>query len=509
MEYLDVYKHRREAEALGVDQPDVILFLCGDNHHIVPLQPSSTTGKEGQPRRAFLGEQVITAAILDVSNPEKKKIYFLAGHGEMSPDDVSPVRGLSVLRDELRLRNFDLEGLDLSLTRRVPDDANLIIISAPLGRFQPFEEELLRQYLSIRAGRIILTLDPARDCGLDNLLYDWGVRVDDDVIYDTNPEVITDNGELIIRAFDGSHPITKTLIEYKLPLRMSPPRSVRPDPGRPLDNALKVSELAASSPTSWGEFGYRLKNPAGVYTPGSDLHGPLGVIVSSERVTAGALPFSVPGGRLVVIGSGDIFSNRRLADQGCQCAVHQRRQLGRRSRHPAAHPPAADRAFPALALAGGTRQAPAGTPVCPARRRRLPRLHRLLDPPPLTRMKHCESRSIDNPARPPRALLPSSALVLKFLPPCAPKSRSSCCFSTSCSSSSSSRSCASGRRTGSGRKAGGACSAPKRPPSSPWKSPAAAWPSRCASRSAPRAGCSPSPSNGPPIRTPSAASSTN
>ena len=42
------------------------------------------------------------------------------------------------------------------------------------------------------------------------------------------------------------------------------------------------------------------------------------MIVTSERVTAGALPFSVPGGRLVVIGSGDIFSNRRLTDQGSQ-----------------------------------------------------------------------------------------------------------------------------------------------------------------------------------------------
>ena len=268
MEYLDVYKNRREAEALGIEQPDVILFICGDNHRIEPLNRALRATTEMASRRsAFLGEQVITAAILDVSHPEKKKIYFLAGHGEMSPDDVGVVRGLSVLRDELRLRNFDLEGLDLSMTRRVPDDASLIIISAPLGRFQPFEEELLRQYLSIRAGRIILSLDPARDCGLDNLLYDWGVRVDDDVVYDTNPEVITDNGDLIIRAFDGQHPITKTLIEYRLPLRMSPPRSVRPDPGRPLDTALKVTELAASSPTSWGEFGYRLKTPPRVSRP--------------------------------------------------------------------------------------------------------------------------------------------------------------------------------------------------------------------------------------------------
>jgi hypothetical protein len=41
-------------------------------------------------------------------------------------------------------------------------------------------------------------------------------------------------------------------------------------------------------------------------------------MVASERVSPGSLPLSVPGGRLIVIGSGDIFSNRRLADNGCQ-----------------------------------------------------------------------------------------------------------------------------------------------------------------------------------------------
>ena len=323
VEYLDVYKRRREAEALGVEEPDVLLFLCGEHHSIVTL--NQLYERQDGRRTAFLGEQAITAALLDVSRPDKKKIYFLAGHGEMSLDDVGALRGLSELRDELSLRNFDVAGLDLSMTRRVPDDASLIIIAAPQGRFQPFEEELLRQYLSIRAGRIILTLDPIVECGLDNLLYDWGVRVDDDVVYDTNPENITDTGELIVRGFDATNPITAPLYANRMPLPMSPPRSVRPDPTRPLDNALKVTELAGSSPTSWGEFGYRLQT-APVFTEGSDLHGPLGIAVSSERVTAGALPFSVPGGRLVVIGSGDIFANRRLGDSGalalCLSAVN-------------------------------------------------------------------------------------------------------------------------------------------------------------------------------------------
>jgi hypothetical protein len=315
VDYLDVYQRRREAEALGIEQPDAILFVSGDHRRVVPFNDLYL--RKNRRREAFQGEQVITAAILDVSNPVKKKIYFLAGHGEMSPDDVSPVRGLSALRDELRLRNFDLEGLDLSLTKRVPDGADLIMICSPQVRFQPDEEELLRQYLSTRAGRILLTLDPGRDPALANLFYDWGIRVDDDVIYDTNPEVITDNGDLIIRHIDGTSTITKILVDYRFPLRVSPPRSVRPDPDRPRDSQLKVTVLAASSPTSWGEFGYRLPT-APVFTPDSDLRGPLGIAVSSERVTAGALPFSVPGGRLVVIGSGDLFSNRRLGDSGSQ-----------------------------------------------------------------------------------------------------------------------------------------------------------------------------------------------
>ncbi len=317
VEYLDVYQRRREAEALGIEEPNVILFKCGDNHRIEPM--INLYEVKNRVREAFRGEQVVTAAILDVSNPEKKKIYFLSGHGEMSPDDVGSARGLSVVADQLLLRNFALDGLDLSQTKRVPDDASLIIISAPIGRFQPVEEELLRQYLSNRAGRILLTLDPGVDCGLDNLFYDWGVRVDDDVIHETDPKYRADNGDIIVRRINGEHPITKTLAEYLLYIRMGPPRSVRPDPGRSLDSALKVSVLAESSITSWGEFGYRLKTPAAnEFTPGADLRGPLGVAVSSERVTAGSLPFSVPGGRLVVIGSGDIFSNRRVADQGCQ-----------------------------------------------------------------------------------------------------------------------------------------------------------------------------------------------
>ena len=37
VDYLDVYQRRREAEALGIEQPDVILFISGDSRRVVPF----------------------------------------------------------------------------------------------------------------------------------------------------------------------------------------------------------------------------------------------------------------------------------------------------------------------------------------------------------------------------------------------------------------------------------------------------------------------------------------
>lgn len=321
VEYIDIYQRRREADQLGIDQPNVLVFICGDKRRVVTLDELYRF--ENREKKAFQGEQVLTAAILDVSSPEKKKIYFLSGHGELRPDDVDPNRGLSALSEQLRLRNFAVEYLSLGITRRVPEDAALIIAAAPQGRYDASEQELLRQYLGTRAGRFIVFLAPGIAHGLDDLLYDWGVLVDDVVIYDTNPESYSDNGDFILRNF-FPHPITQTLIDYRLTLRLGLCRSVRPDPGRAANDELQVTTLAATYPSAWGETGYRLSRMP-EYNVGIDLKGlpnmppanRLGVIVASERVQIrDNLPFSVRSGRLVAIGTDDMVTNQRIASEG-------------------------------------------------------------------------------------------------------------------------------------------------------------------------------------------------
>ncbi len=321
--FIDIYQQRREADRLGIDQPNIVLLICGEQRQRVSL--GDIYGVKDREKTDFRGEQAITAAILSVSNPSRKKIYFLTGHGELRPDDVDPARGMSALNAELQMRNFSVEYLQISTTRTIPEDADLVIAAAPQGRYDAFEQEQLREYLNKREGRLIALLSPGIPHGLDELLYDWGILVDDVVIYDTDPNSFADNGDLIIWHL-APHPITQTLIDYKIPLRLGLCRSVRPDPGRSTGSGLEVVTLAATSTTAWGEVSYRTRQVP-EYNRGTDLKGlaamppsnRLGVAVASERVQVrNNLPFSVRNGQLVVMGTDDIVANYRIASPGNQ-----------------------------------------------------------------------------------------------------------------------------------------------------------------------------------------------
>ncbi len=316
--FVDVFVQRREAESLNLETPNVVVVACEGRRRVVPPHELYDTKREGgnYRREAFKAESALTAAILDVSSPEKKKIYFVRGHGETGPDDLSPA-GLSVLRDELVQRNFELAPLELAVSRKVPDDAALLLVAGPQGPFKPHEEELLRNYLQTRAGRIIMLLNPGiAPLGLENLFFDWGLLVYDNVIYDTNPDNITETGEFYLKNFHRTHPLVQNHVSNGLPLVIGPARVVNEDLGRTVDDGLDVTTLVVTSPTAWGESSYRLR-ALPQFTPGQDLQGQLGVLVISERVKpAPQISFSVRGGRLAVFGAADLVSNNRIFNIG-------------------------------------------------------------------------------------------------------------------------------------------------------------------------------------------------
>ncbi len=312
VELIDVFRNPTAAKRHEVGDPNRIFVFSGKNRRELKLDDLYRL-KDGE-FVAFTGERAFTAAILDVTRAQKQKIYFLVGHGEMDPTDTSPDRGLTVLRDELLLRNFDVGVLDLPTARAIPADAALIVIAGTQGRYSPAEQELLRRYLSTQAGRVLLLLNPGTPHGLDDLLYDWGVQADDVLVIDPGPEGRADTGDLIAYPADTNHPVVNFVYENKIALRFGPTRVVRPDPGRSLDPGLSVLQLVGASPTAWGERAYRQRGLPS--RDSTDLLPPprLSLGTASERVTPkGALPFSVRGGRLAVFGNADWIANQRIA----------------------------------------------------------------------------------------------------------------------------------------------------------------------------------------------------
>jgi len=312
IEYVDLLKDTQRAESLaqtyGVEQPNAIIVAGPENTRV--LSSTDVLVFDNFDPVAFKGEQAFTSAIIEVTALTRPTLYFTIGHGEMRLNDVSPNRGLSKLATELNARNFALGALDISQVDAIPKDADLIVIADPKGPFLATEEEILRSYLLENAGRIIFLLSPGREHGLDNLLFDWGIRADDMLVLEQNPDYIEGAGNYLLRQF-AQHEITDPLIRNQTFILSGPLRPVRPDLGAPIDDRLHLTSLLGSSSSSWAEQAYTSSGTPS-FDPSTDLPGPITIGTLAERRTASQLAITIPGGRLLVIGSGDLLANHRL-----------------------------------------------------------------------------------------------------------------------------------------------------------------------------------------------------
>lgn len=308
VEFLNIYLQRNRAEELGVaNLPNAIVFNSAGRRRSVFLSDLYTV-RDKQVRQ-FKGEKVFASAMLEVSSRARPVLYFLTGHGELQADDFNPARGASDLDAQLTARNFETRSLNLAEARRVPDDAAMVFVLSPHTPVLPAEEDVLRDYMNRRSGRMLVTLEPGRSHGLDRLLEDWGILADDVVVIEQNPAYLYPGGDLLVRGFKADHVITQLLAEFQQFVLFGRARSVRADPGRTIDDALEVTNLMATSQDrSWGEAGYRLPGPP-AFDPARDLRGPVVVGATSERKVRGV---TLRGGRLVAFGGGDFLTNNRI-----------------------------------------------------------------------------------------------------------------------------------------------------------------------------------------------------
>lgn len=114
---------------------------------------------------AVIDEQNITSAILKINNPKPRVLYFLSGHGELSPNEsgMSAMGGaLSGVRSALEGQNYTLKPLTLiSPKAGIPSDAEAVLVVAPQVDLSPAEAAKLQKYVTDK-GRLVLLLQIPR-----------------------------------------------------------------------------------------------------------------------------------------------------------------------------------------------------------------------------------------------------------------------------------------------------------------------------------------------------------
>jgi ABC-type uncharacterized transport system involved in gliding motility auxiliary subunit len=218
-------------------------------------------------------EENMTNAILKVIKDEKKKIYFLEGHGEHSPDNTEG-QGYSSAKQALERDGFQVERLLLLQTGKVPADTDALVIAGPEKPVLPEEQKALEDFLQ-SGGSIVLLIDPQTKSGLDGFLARWGIELREDIVIDPMSKMFGGDYAAPVVSQYMMHDITK---DFALPTIFPVLRSVT---ARQVEG-VTVSELLQTGANSWAETDFGGKKVK--FDEGVDKQGPVTIaVVASQK----------------------------------------------------------------------------------------------------------------------------------------------------------------------------------------------------------------------------------
>lgn len=253
-----------------------------------------------------LSEEEITAGIIKVTNPGKRVVYFLTGHGEFDVNG-SDETAYSQVKKTLESKNYTVESLNLISTPKIPVDALAVIVAGPKKPLDIQEVSLLSAWVASGKSLVYLT-DPAvildwgdaKDPVVDYLASEWGISLNNDMIIDPNV-----NPPLFAVANSyADHSITQKL--QSMATVFPTAHSIAVAEG---SNGVTLTELIKSSDNTWGETDLdSIKNNRVTFDSGKDIQGPVTLAASGENSQTNA--------RVVVAGDADFASDQYFQSYG-------------------------------------------------------------------------------------------------------------------------------------------------------------------------------------------------
>jgi hypothetical protein len=276
-----------------------------------------------QPRMlSFRGEQVVTSALLELTEGKQNTVYLVTGHQEYDLDHKEFVG----LREELQRQNIKLDSLNLANAEGVPDGAQAVAIIGPRIDFTERDLQLLTAYWE-KKGRIFVAVGPSggRTPNLDAWLAARGVEPKQDwVLYVQNLGGLAAQRPLTGEILAGS-PVTKELEGAGLEI-FGPAQSLELNKVKETTEKSRIIPLMTADKTYWGEMDYinRGRQDIPTFDPKRDRLGPLTLAAAVEKGASQDPKVKLETARLVVFGNGDFLSDRGLqaAPTGAPFAVN-------------------------------------------------------------------------------------------------------------------------------------------------------------------------------------------
>ncbi len=251
-------------------------------------------------------EQGLTSAILKISRPDQKAIYFLSGHGERSPDGFAQ-EGYSSAKQVMEQDNYVVKTTTLAITPTVPADCSLLVIASPTKMLLDKEIAAINAYLD-GGGKLLYLTDPQITNGVDDgILKRFGIQVRNDIVIDPASSLLGDIASPLVGNFQWSI-ITKDL---KAAAIFPQARSLKAD-ATPVDG-VTTTAFADTSTSSWGETDLVNRQVA---LDAKDTTGPVTVGMSAEIKHVAGSVTTAPTARVVVFGDSDFASNAFLSSMG-------------------------------------------------------------------------------------------------------------------------------------------------------------------------------------------------